>query len=202
MQVPSSSFVKTPHTVREKLVEHTLALIRRRGVNGFSYRDLAELVGVKTSSIHYYFPSKDDLVLEAVKEYTLRVSERVRAIDASLPAIDQVRLYLAPLRACACGDEICLAGMMATETMSLPESVHGELREFYRAQELWLAGVFERARNEHGKSFPVPPSMLAQSVFGALQNGLVTARLFGTPERLDSAIALIEAAVSPVLETA
>ena len=47
-------------SVREQVLEHTLVLIRRRGVNGFSYRDPTELVGVKTSSIHYYFPSKDD----------------------------------------------------------------------------------------------------------------------------------------------
>ncbi len=42
-------------------------LIRTRGCNGFSYRDLAEHVGVKTSSIHYYFPGKDDLLYEAVE---------------------------------------------------------------------------------------------------------------------------------------
>ena len=65
-------------SVREQLLEHTLVLIRRRGFNGFSYRDLAELVGVKTSSIHYYFPTKDDLVLEAVKTYSAMMSERLR----------------------------------------------------------------------------------------------------------------------------
>ncbi len=70
-------------SVREQLIEHALVLIRRRGFNGFSYRDLAELVGVKTSSIHYYFPSKDDLVLEAVREYSARTYERIRAIDTN-----------------------------------------------------------------------------------------------------------------------
>ena len=84
--------------VREQLLEHTLVLIRSRGFNGFSYRDLAELVGVKTSSIHYYFPSKDDLVLEAVKEYSKRISERLAGIDASLPVLEQARQYLDPLR--------------------------------------------------------------------------------------------------------
>ena len=38
-------------SVREQLVEHALVLIRRRGFNGFSYRDLADLVGVKTLSL-------------------------------------------------------------------------------------------------------------------------------------------------------
>src|SRR5690606_22091844 len=41
-------------TTREQLVCHAQALIRQRGYNGFSYRDLAEHVGVKTASIHYY----------------------------------------------------------------------------------------------------------------------------------------------------
>ena len=86
-------------SVREQLLEHTLVLIRRRGFNGFSYRDLAELVGVKTSSIHYYFPSKEDLVLEAVKEYSARLAERIRSIDTSLPVTEQAAIYLAPFRA-------------------------------------------------------------------------------------------------------
>ncbi len=57
----------TPSTTRELLLAHAEKLIRTRGCNGFSYRDLAEHVGVKTSSIHYYFPGKDDLLYEAVE---------------------------------------------------------------------------------------------------------------------------------------
>lgn len=48
----------TTQSVRDQLLEHTLVLVRQRGFNGFSYRDLAERVGVKTSSIHYHFPSR------------------------------------------------------------------------------------------------------------------------------------------------
>ena len=49
---------KTPdkNTVREQLLDHAQILLMTRGYNGFSYRDLSTLVGVKTSSIHYYFP--------------------------------------------------------------------------------------------------------------------------------------------------
>ena len=55
---------KTPdkNTVREQLLDHAQVLLMTRGYNGFSYRDLSALVGVKTSSIHYYFPSKEDLI--------------------------------------------------------------------------------------------------------------------------------------------
>jgi TetR/AcrR family transcriptional repressor of nem operon len=183
-------------SVREQLLEHTLVLIRRRGFNGFSYRDLAELVGVKTSSIHYYFPSKDDLVLEAVKEYSARISERLRSVDSSLSPREQAEKYLSTLRAAACSDQICLAGMLSTETLCLPETVHAELKQFYRMNENWLTGLIERAQGEYGKVYPVTARALAQVIYGALQNGLIVARLFGAPERLESAADLLIASVS------
>ena len=40
------------NTVREQLLDHAQVLLMTRGYNGFSYRDLSALVGVKTSSIH------------------------------------------------------------------------------------------------------------------------------------------------------
>jgi TetR/AcrR family transcriptional regulator, transcriptional repressor for nem operon len=52
-------------SVRDQLLQHARSLLMARGYHGFSYHDLARLVGVKTSSIHYYFPKKEDLVLEA-----------------------------------------------------------------------------------------------------------------------------------------
>ena len=173
--------------VREQLLEHTLVLIRRRGFNGFSYRDLAELVGVKTSSIHYYFPSKDDLVLEAVKEYSARIVERLRNIDPELPVLEQARQYLEPLRATCGSDQICLAGMLSTEVLSLPEPVHKVLKDFYHINEAWLAKLLERGQEQRETLYPVPPEMLAQVLYGALQNGLIAARLFGTQERLEAA---------------
>src|ERR1700737_5614654 len=74
---------KTPdkNTVREQLLDHAQALLMTRGYNGFSYRDLSALVGVKTSSIHYYFPSKDDLVLEAVNAYSNEVLGALHGIN-------------------------------------------------------------------------------------------------------------------------
>ena len=57
-------------SVREELVEHALVLIRRRGFNGFSYRDLAELVQRKegretvVSAKEVTIPLEGDLKLE------------------------------------------------------------------------------------------------------------------------------------------
>jgi len=188
--------------VREQLLEHTLVLIRRRGFNGFSYRDLAELVGVKTSSIHYYFPTKEDLVLEAVKEYSNRMGEHLRAIDTTLPVEEQAAKFLAPFRQSCGSDLICLCAMLSTEVLCLPESVHKMLQGFYERSEKWLAALLERAQSTRAKQYPVPPHQLAQVVYGALQNGLIAARLFGNTERLEAAADTLMGAVRPYGSTA
>ena len=191
-------------SVREQVLEHTLVLIRRRGVNGFSYRDLAELVGVKTSSIHYYFPSKDDLVLEAVTEYSARVMERLRELDRLPTAQDQARAYLQNLRAAAChGDQICLVGMLSTEVLSLSPATQAVVRDFFRLHEERLAQMLEQAVREHARSLPAAPHELAQVIYAALQNALVSNRLFGSAERLDAVGQLLMDYVSaPMARTA
>lgn len=181
--------------VREQLLKEAQALIRRVGYNGFSYRDLADVVGVKTSSIHYYFPSKDDLVLEAVSQYSASVADALRAIDRSLPAEVQARQYLASLRACD-SDQICMVGMLSTETLSLPESVHKILRAFYRMNETWLGELLEKAAVERARPLPAAPGALAQILFGALQHGLVASRVNGTSDRIDAVSDMLIASAS------
>ena len=39
------------------------------GYNGFSYADIAEVIGIRKASIHHHFPSKVDLVQTLVRRY-------------------------------------------------------------------------------------------------------------------------------------
>ncbi|WP_458215307.1 TetR/AcrR family transcriptional regulator [Paracidovorax citrulli] len=192
-------------TVRDQLLEQALDLICMRGFNGFSYRDLAERVGVKTSSIHYYFPTKEDLALAAVQEYAARVARHIETIDPGLPLRAQAERYLEPWRDGLKAERVCVAGMLACEALCLPESVHTELQSFQGMNESWLTALLRRAQAAKAKgtgNADTPgstgsPEALAQILFAALQNGQVSARLFGSPERLEPAAQLLLAAADP-----
>lgn len=183
------------HTVRDQLLEHASVLIRQRGYNGFSYRDLAELVGVKTSSIHYYFPAKDDLVLEVVRLYRERSKARLAAIDTTLPLLEQAERYVGPLRNDIELNQICLAGMLSAEVMALPDSIRTYLQAHFQANETWIANLLGRVETERGQPYPVPPQMLAKVLYGAIQNGIITARMSGSTDRLDAAADMLLGAV-------
>lgn len=182
-------------SVREQLLEHASALIRQRGYNGFSYRDLAELVGVKTSSIHYYFPAKDDLVMEVVQRYRDKSAVRIAAIDTGLPLVEQAQRYIQPLRSGIELNQICLAGMLAAEVLALPDAIRTLLQAHFQMNETWIANLLRRAEAERGQPYPVPPQALAKVLYGAIQNGIITARMSGSTDRLDAAADMLLGAV-------
>jgi TetR/AcrR family transcriptional repressor of nem operon len=179
----------TPSTTRELLLAHAEKLIRTRGCNGFSYRDLAEHVGVKTSSIHYYFPGKDDLLYEAVEAYSARALAAVRGIDTAQPAQAQLDEYLSLMESRACGSgELCLGGMLAAEVNSLPERVRGALQGFFRAHEAWLARVLAEGAAQGSLKFSGTPEVAGRAVFATVQGCILVSRLFQQPAALCEAI--------------
>ena len=50
-------------------------LIAERGYFGFSYADIAEVVGIRKASIHHHFPTKVDLVVATLREYRAKLVE-------------------------------------------------------------------------------------------------------------------------------
>jgi TetR/AcrR family transcriptional repressor of nem operon len=63
----------SPVDRRSEVLAHSRALLRTRGFNAFSHRDLAALAGVKSSSIHYHFPSKEDIGLALIEDYRTEI---------------------------------------------------------------------------------------------------------------------------------
>lgn len=177
--------METTKPVREQILDHAITLMMLRGYNGFSYRDLSELVGVKTSSIHYYFPSKDDLVLEAVHAYTQEVQRAVRTIDVALPAEAKLAKFAKMFgRTLGDGDQICLCGMLASDIETLPEPVRIAVQAFFKANESWLAEVFAEGMRDGTLATSAKPDQAARAFFAALQGAGLASRLFRTRSRL------------------
>jgi TetR/AcrR family transcriptional repressor of nem operon len=174
------------NTVREQLLEHAQVLLMTRGYNGFSYRDLSTLVGVKTSSIHYYFPSKEDLVLEAVNTYSADVMSSIYAIDSSAPADKKLDRYSKLFgKIVGEGDQVCLCGMLAADIETLPEEVRHAVQAFFKANESWLAKVLAEGDAQNTLRANGKPEVTARALFAAFQGSLLSCRLFHTKARLE-----------------
>jgi TetR/AcrR family transcriptional repressor of nem operon len=176
----------TTETTRTQIIQHAERLVQERGYNGFSYRDLAELIGIKTASIHYYFPQKDDLLLAVAQHYRDRWQTIMQGIDPALRADAKLRAYIDVHRQAFCDTErICLAASLAGDLASLPAAVRQSVQDFYRANEDWLAQVLEQGAREGSLRVPGDLRTAARSTFAALQGSLVSARLFKNSGRVE-----------------
>ncbi|MFI9503922.1 TetR/AcrR family transcriptional regulator [Nocardia sp. NPDC052566] len=76
---------KDQSAARAAIIEATLTAMRRRGVNGLRVRDVAELAGVSTATVHYYFDDLETLLREVHRQGSDRFFTDRMAMVAAIP---------------------------------------------------------------------------------------------------------------------
>ncbi|UAL11454.1 TetR/AcrR family transcriptional regulator [Caulobacter segnis] len=165
----------TTTDTREKILKAAQATVQAKGYNALSFRELAKEVGVKSASIHYYFPTKGDLGAELARRYTdTAVSHFERLISSPAPVALVFAEYVAVFRAALKNDNrMCLYGVMAAEYGDLPEEVRVAVDAFSQANVDWLARLLGPRHPE------LPPEDLrdrALAIFAAIEGAQLVAR--------------------------
>jgi len=62
-------------STKEKIIQATLDVIEEKTINGVRMRNIAEKAEVFQSNLHYYYKSKNELLLDAQKEVARRCRE-------------------------------------------------------------------------------------------------------------------------------
>ena len=181
----------------DRIIDCAQELVQARGYNAFSFRDLAHIVGIKSASVHYYFPTKGDLAEALVVRYRAQFSGALARIDASGGGA-RARLddYCALIyRSFASNNLICLCGMLATDAASLPPAAQREVRGFFLDNETWLAHLLESGRASGDFRIEGGVPTRAASMFAAIQGAMISAYTFGDASRLQNALDWLRASV-------
>lgn len=54
---------------REQILDLAIHYIRKYGYDSFSYADISKELGITKASIHYYFKSKEDLLVDIIERF-------------------------------------------------------------------------------------------------------------------------------------
>jgi TetR/AcrR family transcriptional repressor of nem operon len=125
--------------MRDTIMETARATVQRHGYNGLSFRELAKEVGIKSASIHYYFPTKGELGAALARRY----SEEAHALFESFlseadPSSWLVKYTDVFRMALEKDNRMCLCGIMGAEYDELPEAVKVEVSAFADVNTAWL----------------------------------------------------------------
>ena len=167
--------MKTRDTVT-RLLDEAQRLVQERGFNAFSYRDLADSVGIRTASIHYHFPSKGDLAQALAERYLTEMEGVLRAVDReSAGPEDRLRRFIESHRRLEAQGVICLVGSMASDAATLPEEVCAVLERYVDMVRGWVSRAVEDGV-EAGEFQPMAAAAdAAAALVSGLQGGLLLA---------------------------
>jgi len=138
--------------MRDRLLDAAEARARQGGYHGFSFRDLAEDVGVKSASVHYHFPTKADLAEHLARRYTenAQVFLSQPAPRDAAEAVERARLLFR--NALALEDKMCLCGVFAAERDVLPVPVAHQVGAFF---DMILQFLEQYLKDKTGANSPV-----------------------------------------------
>ncbi len=165
---------------REEILDIAQRLTQAKGLNGFSYIDISDKIGIKTSSIHYYFKTKDDLAVALIKRYHENFKLQLDFIDANSTTPEEKLIKFADIfkGLAATRETFCLCGMMAAELAALSDESHKELMRYFQACRQWLEKVFLLLGSKE-------PEVDAVGYLSLLEGVLLIARVEGRPEMID-----------------
>ena len=176
---------KTAHKILDVAERYT----QTNGFNAFSYKDIQNEVGVKTSSIHYYFPTKQDLAMTMVQRYVERFTETLNLIEAEeqngfarLKRLGQGHKSLVE------EGKFCMCGMMASDMLSLPDNVKKQLSDFFDLSQEWIARAIDLAKQQGQLRDSIHVKCASMHFLASLEGGMLVARVKDDPQYLQDII--------------
>ena len=171
----------TASNTREQIIDQAFQLMLQRGLNGFSYRDISEPLGVKNAAIHYHFPNKMDLIAALIDENHQVLKKATSEFMAyGGPARPQLEgLFAFTLNQCECGRPICMVGALAVDYDDLSDDIKDANDRFMKDSLRWLCKVLETGRENEEFTFEGGTERKALSILATIQGARQMARVHG-----------------------
>ncbi len=140
--------------------------IRKAGFNGFSFREIASDVGIKSSSVHYHFPTKEKLAAAVIRRYTEDVSNHMDERILSGP--DPVRMWTTAFRTTIhSAEKMCPCSVLGATAYDLPEEVAEAVQGFFK---MCRDKMISQGLTAEGADFLMATAIGAQVISVALRD--------------------------------
>ncbi len=127
----------------EEILETAVRLFREKGYHHTSMQDLADALGLQKSSLYYYIPSKEDLLLRLLERGSRLLSAQIDAIYASdLSPVEKLRRAL-ETHAVTVMEHLDLVSVYLREYRTLPPERLREVMALRRHYEDVLMRILE-----------------------------------------------------------
>lgn len=185
---------------RTRILDVAQDLIQRRGINGMSFQDVADAVGIRKPSLYHHFKNKDTLIEALLERYRRDFSAAVASVTGGkvqgrTKLTRYCDLFSATLEA-GDHDKACLCGILAAEFLSLQQPNVDGLRAFYQESIAALESIVNEGVSDGSLQTNLSASETAELLLVSLEGALLVARSDGGPAQMKRLIRSLVASIS------
>jgi TetR/AcrR family transcriptional repressor of nem operon len=172
-------------TTADDILACARTLILAGGYNGFSYADIADVVGIRKPSIHHHFPTKADLVRTLVSRYREEAKAGFEQLEWQFPdQANRLRAYTGFWKACLKDASLpfCVCALLASELPVLPAEVVLEVKTYFNSFSAWLTSLLERGQSEGRLTLASSARIEAEAFMATVHGAMMSARVYADPE--------------------
>lgn len=163
---------------RDSIIELADQLIRDKGYNAFSFKDISNTIGIKTASIHYHFPAKSDLGVAVIREHKQRIERFKDELAGKTPA-EKIKRFLGIYVAINAENRICLVGSLGSDFNTIDPLIQNELKRFAGLVLELLTGILEEGKKKKVFAFETPARTKALLIITSITAAIPLSRLTG-----------------------
>ncbi|MGJ1227330.1 TetR/AcrR family transcriptional regulator [Sphingobacterium siyangense] len=169
---------------KERIIDTAANMLSNNGFNAFSFHDIAKDIGIKTSSIHYYFPTKPDLIVEIIRYSQSTQTALFESISKNLP-IEKLSILIDFYIDLANKGKMCPIVSISSDMNDIDHNVKVEVRKFYDFLSAWLASVLEEGMKENQFLSEQNPKNKSIEILNILAMMPILSRLGKGPESFE-----------------
>ena len=176
---------------REKILQAAFTVLSRQGYENSSIKEIAEQAGVAQGLIHYYFKSKQRLVIEVLAFVCQKMELGVEGEAGAMAAFEETKKMLRTSR-----DTNSLYIQLIGVSLHDPEIGSG-LREWIRSERAHVEDIARQVLAER-EADPAPARGIAGVVWAAITGIMIQSLVdpeFNTDEAIDALAAMSLSAV-------
>ncbi|OPA92884.1 TetR family transcriptional regulator [Pseudomonas fluorescens] len=157
-------------STRSELLKAAELLLRTKGYAAFSYADLADEVGIKKSSIHHHFPTKEGLSVAIVDSYLFRLTKSLAKINQeNVDIVARLRAFSAFFSESSKNGMLPLCGALAAELLVLPARLKALTKTFFEIHLIWLEDNLVEGQMAHTVTVGINPKDVARAILSVLE---------------------------------